>query len=85
MAKVAVPDRYMVETTPDDETICAKPAGLQDEINAAVGTVSKGRAFVRPSGTEDVIRVYAEAATESEVQELLERVSDLLKVYVNSS
>ena len=27
------------------------------------GPVEMGRSFVRPSGTEDVVRVYAEAAT----------------------
>ena len=26
--------------------------------------VFSGRAFVRPSGTEDIVRVYAEAATQ---------------------
>ena len=29
-----------------------------------------GRCFVRPSGTEDVVRVYAEAATQAEADEL---------------
>ena len=34
-------------------TLCTCAAGVQS-----------GRAFVRPSGTEDVVRVYAEAATQ---------------------
>ena len=29
-----------------------------------------GRSFVRPSGTEDVVRVYAEAATQEAADEL---------------
>jgi phosphoacetylglucosamine mutase len=29
-----------------------------------------GRSFVRPSGTEDVVRVYAEAATQEQADEL---------------
>ena len=29
-----------------------------------------GRSFVRPSGTEDVVRVYAEAATQEAAGEL---------------
>jgi phosphoacetylglucosamine mutase len=29
-----------------------------------------GRSFVRPSGTEDVVRVYAEAATQQEADAL---------------
>lgn len=28
--------------------------------------VNAGRAFVRPSGTEDIVRVYAEAATQDD-------------------
>jgi len=28
-----------------------------------VANYKRGRSFVRPSGTEDVVRVYAEAAT----------------------
>ena len=39
------------------------PAGLQAAIDALVAAVPQGRSFVRPSGTEDVVRVYAEAAT----------------------
>ena len=37
--------------------------GLQAAIDAAVARYPHGRSFVRPSGTEDVVRVYAEAAT----------------------
>ncbi len=49
--------------TTEDETRVVEPKALQDAIDALVSTVDKGRAFVRPSGTEDVVRVYAEAAT----------------------
>lgn len=34
-----------------------------------------GRAFVRPSGTEDVVRVYAEAATQQAADELARQVT----------
>lgn len=37
--------------------------------------VPSGRAFVRPSGTEDVVRVYAEAATQDAADELAQAVS----------
>ena len=30
----------------------------------------QGRCFVRPSGTEDVVRVYAEAETQAQADEL---------------
>ena len=32
--------------------------------------VDGGRSFVRPSGTEDIVRVYAEAATQEAADEL---------------
>lgn len=38
-----------------------KPEGAQDLINTIVSKFKNGRSFVRPSGTEDVVRVYAEA------------------------
>ncbi|KAJ3117801.1 Phosphoacetylglucosamine Mutase [Phlyctochytrium bullatum] len=52
------------------DTELAAPAGLQDRINAEVAKYSKGRCFVRPSGTEDIVRVYAEAATREETEKL---------------
>lgn len=55
------------------------PKGLQDEINSLVSKYSKGRAFVRPSGTEDIVRVYAEAATRKETDKLAAEVA--LKVF----
>lgn len=60
--KVNVKDRNVVTTT-DAERICLTPFGLQDQINNLVSKYQFGRAFVRPSGTEDVVRVYAEADT----------------------
>jgi phosphoacetylglucosamine mutase len=41
----------------------------------------EGRAFVRASGTEEAVRVYAEAGTRSEADELAFKVADLLAGY----
>jgi len=60
--KVVVSDRGIFETT-DAERKCVKPEGLQAAIDELVAGFERGRAFVRPSGTEDVVRVYAEALT----------------------
>ena len=35
------------------------PPGLQEKLNALMASSPQGRVFVRPSGTEDVVRVYA--------------------------
>ena len=40
----------------------------------------RGRSFVRPSGTEDCVRVYAEAATKEEADRLAAAVGDIVKV-----
>jgi len=49
----------------DDERRVVKPAALQEAIDAAVAASGDkcARAFVRPSGTEDVVRLYVEAGT----------------------
>lgn len=77
MLKVVVKDRTVVQTTNAERT-CTSPAGLQDKIDALVAakeSVSR-RSFVRPSGTEDVVRVYAEADTPEDVAELAAQVCE---------
>ena len=40
---------------------------------------SHGRCFVRPSGTEDVVRVYAEASTVEAADSLAKSVAQLVE------
>ena len=55
-AKVAVPDR--TKAVPNDsETRLTEPQALQEKIDVLVKKYPSGRSFVRPSGTEDIIRV----------------------------
>ena len=72
--KVRVADRTAILTTPD-ETRTTAPAGLQEALDAIIARFDAGRAFVRPSGTEDVVRVYAEARTQALADELAARVA----------
>lgn len=76
--KVKVSDRRVIDTT-DEERRVANPAGLQDAIDALVKKYKQARSFVRPSGTEDVVRVYAEAETQESADALAHEVS--LAVY----
>ncbi|XP_020773433.2 phosphoacetylglucosamine mutase [Boleophthalmus pectinirostris] len=76
--KVKVADRRVIDTT-DAERRVVSPAGLQDAIDALVNKYSLARSFVRPSGTEDVVRVYAEADTQESTDTLAHEVS--LAVY----
>ena len=72
--KVRVADRTAILTTPD-ETRTTAPAALQPALDAIIAEFDAGRAFVRPSGTEDVVRVYAEARTQALADRLAARVA----------
>lgn len=78
LSKVIVPDRFLFQTT-NAERQLTKPQGLQDLIDQAIGKFNQGRSFVRASGTEDAVRVYAEAATKTDVETLSSLVSELVK------
>ncbi|BGP26825.1 phosphoacetylglucosamine mutase [Rhodotorula toruloides] len=74
LVKVLVQDRHAFTTT-DAERKVEKPEGLQAKIDEAVKDVVGGRSFVRPSGTEDCVRVYAEAATRETADQLANKVA----------
>lgn len=63
----------------EDETYLIAPAALQAVINQAANKVTNGRCFVRPSGTEDVVRIYVEAASEDEVEQVLAEVKGAIQ------
>jgi phosphoacetylglucosamine mutase len=67
LVKVLVRDRNAFTTT-DAERKLVTPVGAQALIDEEVKKYEGGRAFVRPSGTEDCVRVYAEAASKSHVE-----------------
>ena len=60
LVKVAVRNRAEFKTE-DAERRLVTPWGMQARVDETVRKYDEGRAFVRPSGTEDVVRVYAEA------------------------
>ncbi|GAO51668.1 Phosphoacetylglucosamine mutase [Saitoella complicata NRRL Y-17804] len=80
LVRVVVKDRHAFTTT-DAERRLVSPAGIQDRVDALVAKYKGGRAFVRASGTEDAVRVYAEAGTRSEADELACKVAGLLSDY----
>lgn len=55
-----------------------KPCFLKPAINEKVKQVSGGRSFVRPSGTEDAVRVYAEAETREACDDLAIQIAKLV-------
>eukprot|EP00262_Sarcandra_glabra_P018829 TRINITY_DN68_c1_g1_i4.p1 TRINITY_DN68_c1_g1~~TRINITY_DN68_c1_g1_i4.p1 ORF type:complete len:139 (-),score=22.40 TRINITY_DN68_c1_g1_i4:75-491(-) len=67
--KVKVADRTAVVTA-NAETTVVQPSGLQEAINSETAKCPQAGSFIRPSGTEDVIRVYAEASTQEAANRL---------------
>ena len=64
--------------TTSDELRLTSPIQVQEAIDKALVKVTNGKSFVRPSGTEPVVKIYAEAATEKERDQLLQEVKDAL-------
>lgn len=64
-------DRLVIQCNAN-ETQVISPPELQTEINSLVNQIDaeSGRAFVRPSGTEDVVRIYAEASSSEKADAL---------------
>ncbi|RMZ87441.1 hypothetical protein DV736_g5326, partial [Chaetothyriales sp. CBS 134916] len=78
LVRVEVPDRSVFTTT-DAERKLVTPNGMQEKIDATVAIYQKGRSFVRASGTEDAVRVYAEAQTKTECERLASEIEKLVK------
>jgi phosphoacetylglucosamine mutase len=59
------------------------PPALQAALAAAMAAQGPmSRCFVRPSGTENVVRIYAEAATQAEADALAAAAEEALKKFV---
>uniref|UniRef100_A0A8C4PXJ9 Phosphoacetylglucosamine mutase n=1 Tax=Eptatretus burgeri TaxID=7764 RepID=A0A8C4PXJ9_EPTBU len=77
LLKVKVIDRQQITTT-DAERSVTHPEGLQAAIEERVHHHLQARAFVRPSGTEDMVRVYAESKTQESADCLAHEVALLV-------
>ena len=81
--KVVVSDRSKVKTE-DAERRCSSPEGLQSAIDAHVReSGTSARCFVRPSGTENIVRVYAEAETQAKADALAQAVASTVVRFVD--
>ncbi|THH11214.1 hypothetical protein EW145_g799 [Phellinidium pouzarii] len=77
LVKVVVKDRNIFKTE-DAERRLVSPPGLQQKLDELIRKYDGGRSFVRPSGTEDVVRVYAEAILRPQADELAFKVAGLV-------
>ena len=68
--------------TGDYGRVCSKPLGLQLEIETIVAQYRQhnARVFVRPSGTEDLVRVYIEASNQDCLHIIWSQVQNAIKV-----
>lgn len=80
LVRVEVSDRGLFKAV-DAERRLEAPTGAQKEIDEMVGKYKQGRSFARASGTEDAVRVYAEAASRAEADDLAQKVAGLVKKY----
>lgn len=83
MLKCVVPDRSLIKTINAEQEM-EDPKELQVAVDALIARVSLGRAFVRPSGTEDVVRVYAEAETQKEADWLAHEIKAKVSEYFSN-
>lgn len=75
--KAEIRDRSVI-VTEDAERRVAHPASLQMSIDKCVSKYTGARSFVRPSGTEDIVRIYAEAPTVSDAEDLAKSIQKLV-------
>jgi phosphoacetylglucosamine mutase len=80
LVRVEVGDRNLFKAV-DAERRLEEPKGCQAQIDALVGKFTQARSFARASGTEDAVRVYAEAATRSEADDLAQAVATVVRSF----
>lgn len=67
--------------TKDFGRVCIKPVGLQEEIDSIVSQYPKARAFVRPSGTENIVRLYVECQNQDDIDVIVSQITDKVIIY----
>lgn len=77
--KKVVKDKSIYVSNEDDSRLI-EPINIQNKIDEIVEEYKNdlGRCFVRASGTEDIVRVYAEAKTSEIAQKISDKVFELL-------
>ncbi|KAF3449492.1 hypothetical protein FNV43_RR10220 [Rhamnella rubrinervis] len=81
--QVKLVDKTAVVTA-NAETEVVKPLGIQEASNAETANYPKGRCFIRPSETENVIHVYAEASLQDEADRLAKSVANLVDKFLGN-
>lgn len=70
LTSVRIPDRMAIKTANAGRT-CVKPNGFQKVVDQLIGQHGdSARCFVRASGTEDLVRIYAEGRDQQSAKKL---------------
>nr|CCC49438.1 putative N-acetylglucosamine-phosphate mutase, fragment [Trypanosoma vivax Y486] len=91
-AKVTVPNPKIICTTKNERRV-VQPEGLQEDIDKLVAEIDKAsnstikvtRAFVRPSGTEPIVRIYVEANTSTVCDRIGEEIKKIVWQYCRAA
>lgn len=77
--KKVVTDKGIYKSNEDDSRLI-EPLDVQSKIDDIVSEYKSelGRCFVRASGTEDIVRIYAEAKTAEVAQKIADRVYEIV-------
>lgn len=74
--------RGVLRARSDNDAVLEEPLELQRLVEKAAGKVLGARAFIRPSGTEPLCRIYAEAPSEEQANKLAADIADCIKQFV---
>lgn len=76
--KISVANKDCIKCADDEMTVVSPPA-LQEALDQAMAQQgAMSRCFVRPSGTENVVRIYAEASTRADANALAAAAAEAL-------
>lgn len=75
-------DKSLFETT-DFGRKLTQPVGIQDKIDKVMNKYSRGNCFVRPSGTEDVLRLYVECHNNDQISNFIADIVQIVSTYTN--
>eukprot|EP00918_Siedleckia_nematoides_P096752 GHVU01212281.1.p1 GENE.GHVU01212281.1~~GHVU01212281.1.p1 ORF type:complete len:575 (+),score=117.48 GHVU01212281.1:175-1899(+) len=82
LKSIPLPPEVLMKIRPSntDEAKIIRPANLQQAIDSAVSKRDESRAFMRPSGTEAVLRIYVEAPEKHDTEEMMKELeAELMK------
>jgi len=75
--KIVVKNRFAIKVNYDQSKIVSPP-GIQDKVDEICAKYPMGRAFMRPSGTEDIVRCYVEAEKLEDVKAIQQQLAEYL-------